>query len=164
MSASKDPGGESRTSQFFMENSKSAERWALVTAVPSPPRDLDLKIEGGVGGKTEPWQRWGPGCGDQRRLSPPSVLLTPTAGGGVLAVCRGTLPLWGLPGEVQGLGGKLSWWFGDPQACRSDQSVPSRAEPWSLMTPDCESVLGHWRVSLPLLSPRCRIDRTCYSG
>ena len=65
-----------------MENSKSAERWALVTAVPSPPRDLDPKIEGGVGGKTEPWQRWGPGCGDQRRLSPPSVLSTPTAAGG----------------------------------------------------------------------------------
>ena len=69
--------------------------------------------------------------------------------GGILAVCSGTLPLWGTPGEVQGLGGKLSWWLGDPQSRRSDQSVPHQGEPQSLMTPDCESVLGHRRVSPP---------------
>lgn len=40
------------------------------------------RFEGGVGGKTEPRQRRTPGCGDQRCLSPPSVLSTPTAGRG----------------------------------------------------------------------------------
>ena len=40
-----------------MENSKSAERWALVTAMPSLPCDLDLKVKGGIGGKTVPQER-----------------------------------------------------------------------------------------------------------
>ena len=104
-----------------MENSKSAERWALVTAMPSLPCDLDLKVEGGIGGKTVPQERRTLGLGTSSACPPtpysphcPPVLLTPTAGPGVLALCCGTQTLGGIPGEVQGLGGKLSWWFGDP--------------------------------------------------
>ena len=46
-----------------MENSKPAERWALVTAVSSLPHGLDPKVEGGVGGKSEPQERLPLGVG-----------------------------------------------------------------------------------------------------
>ena len=115
-----------------MENSKSAERWALVTAMPSLPCDLDLKVEGGIGGKTVSQERRTLGLGTSSTC--PHPRLPPLPPGPVDSHCWARRP------------GSLLW---DPDPLRNTRGSSG---------PGWEAFLVVWRPLVtqvrPILAPR----------